>query len=130
MSSPPGAPSSSWVRELVRPKSAPAPWDLAVLTAIAVAVPVGVSLVIFPGDPAILDAVASALIGIRGAKSQAKVSMKHELSAVEFTGPQGALDAVRSAQSDLVRVGRVTSAPTYTAADGELSVTATVATEG
>jgi len=54
MPTPPGAPSSSWVRELVRPKSAPAPWDLAVLTAIAVAVPVGVSLVIFPGDPKIL----------------------------------------------------------------------------
>jgi valyl-tRNA synthetase len=82
------------------------------------------------GDPALLDAVAAALVGIRGAKSQAKVSMRHELSSVDFAGPPSLLDAVRSAQSDLVRVGRVTSAPTYTAADGELSVTATVATEG
>jgi valyl-tRNA synthetase len=82
------------------------------------------------GDPAILDAVASALIGIRGAKSQAKVSMKHELSAVEFTGPRAALDAVRSAAGDLVRVGRVTAEPTYVVAeDGELSVSATLAPE-
>src|SRR4051812_22361023 len=82
------------------------------------------------GDPATLDAVAAALIGIRGAKSQAKVSMRHELSAVEFTGDPALLDAVRLAEADLVRVGRVTAAPTYVAADGaELSVSATVAAE-
>jgi valyl-tRNA synthetase len=82
------------------------------------------------GEPATLDAVAAALIGIRGAKSQAKVSMRHELSAVEFTGPQTLLDAVRLAEADLVRVGRVTAAPTYVASDdAELSVSATVAAE-
>jgi valyl-tRNA synthetase len=82
------------------------------------------------GDPATLDAVAAALIGIRGAKSQAKVSMRHELSAVEFTGPQAVLDGVRLAESDLLRVGRVTAAPTYVASDdAELSVSATVAAE-
>jgi valyl-tRNA synthetase len=82
------------------------------------------------GDPAMLDAVAAALIGIRGAKSQAKVSMRHELSAVEFTGAQALLDAVRRAESDLLRAGRVTAAPTYVASDdAELSVSATVAPE-
>ena len=60
-----------------------------------------------------LDAVAAALIGIRGAKSQAKVSMRHELSAVEFSGPQAVLDAVRLAEGDLMRAGRITAAPTY-----------------
>jgi valyl-tRNA synthetase len=80
------------------------------------------------GDAATLDAVASALIGIRGAKSQAKVSMRHELSAVEFTGPETALDAVRVAEGDLLRAGRITAAPTYVvSADAELSVAATVA---
>jgi valyl-tRNA synthetase len=77
-----------------------------------------------------LDAVGAALIGIRGAKSQAKVSMRHELSAVEFRGPQALLDAVRLAESDLMRAGRVTAAPTYVVTDdAELSVTATVAPE-
>jgi valyl-tRNA synthetase len=80
------------------------------------------------GDPAILDAVAAALIGLRAAKSQAKVSMRHELSAVEFTGPETVLDSVRLAEDDLVRAGRVASAPTYeVAADGELAIAATVA---
>ncbi len=82
------------------------------------------------GEPGTLDAVAAALIGIRGAKSQAKVSMRHELSAVEFTGPQAVLDAVRLAERDLVRTGRVTADPTYVTADGgELAVSATVAAE-
>ncbi len=81
------------------------------------------------GDSATLDAVAAALIGIRGAKSAAKVSMRHELSAVEFTGPRAALDAVRLAEPDLLRVGRITTAPTYVDSDDtELSVSATVAT--
>ena len=82
------------------------------------------------GDPTMLDAVAAALIGIRGAKSQAKVSMRHELSAVEFRGPQAVLDAVRLAESDLMRAGRVTRSPTYVVTDdAELTVAATVAPE-
>jgi valyl-tRNA synthetase len=82
------------------------------------------------GDPTMLDAVAAALIGLRGAKSQAKVSMRHELSAVAFTGPQVVLDAVRQAEGDLVRAGRITAAPTYVVAEGaELSVSATLAPE-
>jgi valyl-tRNA synthetase len=80
------------------------------------------------GDASTLDAIAAALIGIRGAKSQAKVSMRHELSAVEFTGPEPALDAVRLAEQDLQRAGRITAAPTYVVSDdATLSVEATVA---
>jgi valyl-tRNA synthetase len=81
-------------------------------------------------DASTLEAVSAALIGIRGAKSQAKVSMRHELSAVEFRGPQALLAAVRLAESDLMRAGRVAAAPTYVVTDdAELSVTATVAPE-
>jgi valyl-tRNA synthetase len=79
------------------------------------------------GDATTLDAVATALIGLRGAKSQAKVSMRHELSAVEFSGPEDVLAAVRLAEGDLMRAGRITAAPTYVVAEGELSVAATVA---
>ncbi len=90
--------------------------------------PSGPSSVDAGGDPSVLDAVAAALMGIRGAKSQAKVSMRHGLSAVEFAGPQAVLDAVRLAEADLVRAGRLTAAPTYVVSDGaELSVSATVA---
>ena len=57
--------------------------------------------------------------------------MRHELSAVEFSGPQAVLDAVRLAEDDLVRAGRITAAPTYVVDDGaELSVSATVAAGG
>jgi valyl-tRNA synthetase len=80
------------------------------------------------GDPVLLDAVAAALMGIRGAKSQAKVSMKHELTAVEIGGPPAMLDAVRLAEGDLRRSGRVTGAFSYAAADAaELTVSATLA---
>jgi valyl-tRNA synthetase len=79
------------------------------------------------GDASALHAVAAALIGLRGAKSQAKVSMRHELSAVTFTGPAATLDAIRLAEADLVRAGRITAAPEYVVAEGELSVSATVA---
>jgi valyl-tRNA synthetase len=82
------------------------------------------------GDPAVLEAVAAALIGIRGAKSQAKVSMKHELSAVTFTGPESLLAAVRMAEGDLTRVGRITGTPTYVVTEGgELGVTTTLAAD-
>ena len=39
--------------------------------------------------------------------------MRHELSAVEFRGPQVVLDAVRQAEGDLMRAGRITQPPTY-----------------
>jgi valyl-tRNA synthetase len=82
------------------------------------------------GDPAALDSIAAALMGIRGAKSQAKVSMKHELSAVELRGPEAALAAVRLAEGDLRRAGRITADPTYLVGEGpELSVVATLAAD-
>jgi valyl-tRNA synthetase len=76
-------------------------------------------------DPALVDHVARALAGIRGAKSQAKVSMKAELSRVEITAPQAVLDAVRLAEPDLRAAGKITGDLVYTAVDaGELAVSA------
>ena len=59
-------------------------------------------------DPAIIDAVAAALAGIRGAKSQAKVSMRAELARVEVIGSEAQVAAVRLAAEDLRKVGKIT----------------------
>jgi valyl-tRNA synthetase len=60
------------------------------------------------GDPALLEAVAEALTGIRGAKSQAKVSMRAELSRVAITGRAGPVAAVTAAAADLRTAGKIT----------------------
>jgi valyl-tRNA synthetase len=60
------------------------------------------------GDPAALDAVASVLAGIRGAKSTAKVGMRTPVELATITGPAPALEAVRSAERDLRAVGSIT----------------------
>jgi valyl-tRNA synthetase len=65
-------------------------------------------------DPAIIDAVAAALIGIRGAKSQAKVSMRAELSRVEISGPQEQVTAVEAAAADLRKAGKITGELVFT----------------
>jgi valyl-tRNA synthetase len=64
----------------------------------------------------VLDAVASVLAGVRGAKSTAKVGMRTPVERVTITGPAAALAAVRSAESDLRAVGSIT---------GELELVAT-----
>ena len=60
------------------------------------------------GDPAVLTAVAAALAGIRGAKSQAKVSMRATVARAEVSGPAALVDAALPAADDLRRAGHVT----------------------
>ncbi len=74
------------------------------------------------GDPALLDAVASALIGIRGAKSQAKASMKTAVIAAEISGPAQALELLRRAEADLRAVGRITGTLRWLPGDGPVTV--------
>lgn len=59
------------------------------------------------GDPALLSAVSEALVGIRGAKSNAKVSMKTPASLVVISAPQPAIDALDAVSADLKAVGQV-----------------------
>jgi valyl-tRNA synthetase len=75
-------------------------------------------------DAATLDAVATALVGIRGAKSNAKVSMRAELSRVEITGPEALVRAAEQAADDLRKTGKITGELLFTPVDGatELSV--------
>jgi valyl-tRNA synthetase len=65
-------------------------------------------------DPSLLDAVAAALAGIRGAKSTAKVSMRAELSRVEISGPEDQVEATKSAAEDLRKAGKITGDLVFT----------------
>ena len=58
-------------------------------------------------DPAMLAAVAGTLRGIRGAKSQAKVSMRTELSRATVHGPAADVALARQAAEDLKAAGKV-----------------------
>ncbi|GAA5099467.1 valine--tRNA ligase [Microbacterium yannicii] len=59
------------------------------------------------GDPAVLKIVGEALIGVRRAKTEAKVSQKAEVSHVTIAAPVDAIAALRLAEGDLKAVGRI-----------------------
>ena len=60
------------------------------------------------GDPALLGDVAEVLMGVRGAKSSAKVSMKTEADTATISGPAEALARLHPVLLDLKAVGRIT----------------------
>ncbi len=68
------------------------------------------------GEPAVLTAVAAALAGIRGAKSQAKVSMRATVARAEVSGPAALVEAASQAADDLRRAGHVTGDLVFTPA--------------
>ncbi len=59
--------------------------------------------------PAMLDAVGTALGGVRKAKSEAKVSMRTEVTHAVVTAPASVLELVRAGQGDLAAAGKVAS---------------------
>ncbi len=79
------------------------------------------------GDPGVMTDVSAALIEIRGAKSQAKVSMKTDVTAAAFTGPASALTHLQAAEADLRAVGRITGVSSWVAGDGPIAVDVTLA---
>ena len=80
-------------------------------------------------SPITVDAVATTLIGIRSAKSAAKVSMRAELSRVEVTGPAALVRAAESASRDLRASGKITGDLVFTEDESrkELAVDAELA---
>jgi valyl-tRNA synthetase len=78
-------------------------------------------------DPAMIDAVAATLAGLRGVKSSAKVSMRTELTSVVVSGPAGQVALAEQASGDLTAAGKVVGALQFTAGDdAELRVSAEV----
>ncbi len=59
------------------------------------------------GDPALLGVVASALAGLRGAKSSAKVSQRTDVVSAVVSAPETDLERVRAGEADLRGAGRV-----------------------
>ncbi len=58
------------------------------------------------GDVAVLEAASTVLSAVRRAKSDAKTSMRTEVSALTVTAPSDYLDSVRQAEGDLLEAGR------------------------
>ena len=73
-------------------------------------------------DDDLLHDVADALIAIRGAKSNAKVSMKTEVSKAAFSGPADVVERLQTIEADLRSVGRLTGQVTWGASDQPLAV--------
>jgi valyl-tRNA synthetase len=59
-------------------------------------------------SPDMLGAVASSLAGLRGVKSNAKVSMRTELSSAVVSGPAALVALAEQAASDLAAAGKIT----------------------
>ncbi|MFL6287777.1 MAG: valine--tRNA ligase [Actinomycetes bacterium] len=78
------------------------------------------------GDPTVLDAVAAVLGDVRKAKSDAKASMRTEVTRVEVRAPADQIALLAPARADLSAAGRIA---TLDLVDGaaELSVTVELA---
>ncbi|MEO8828944.1 valine--tRNA ligase [Lapillicoccus sp.] len=80
------------------------------------------------GEADVLTAVGEALAGVRKAKSDAKVGMRAEITAMTLVGPASQLDRVRMAEPDLRAAGRIQameyavddSLPTLTVRDAQI----------
>jgi valyl-tRNA synthetase len=78
------------------------------------------------GDRAVVASVAEAISAVRKVKSEAKVSMRAEISSATFHGSAKDLERVRQAESDLRAAGRIaeiTYAPVSEAAYIEVDAT-------
>ncbi|MGH3465604.1 MAG: valine--tRNA ligase [Kribbellaceae bacterium] len=78
-------------------------------------------------DPDVLAVAGEVLAGIRGAKSEAKVSMKTEVSKVEVSGPADRIALAEQAEHDLRAAGRIVGEIVWSPAESDrLAVVATL----
>ena len=76
------------------------------------------------GDRQLLADVASVLIAVRGAKSNAKVSMKTPIRKAVFLGEQAALERLKAIEEDLRAVGHITGEVAWKISECPLTVEA------
>ncbi|MBB2890427.1 valine--tRNA ligase [Flexivirga oryzae] len=69
------------------------------------------------GDPAALQVVGEALAGIRKAKSDAKLGMRAEVTALTLAAPADLQQLVRASESDLRAAGKLTGELAYDDSD-------------
>jgi valyl-tRNA synthetase len=74
------------------------------------------------GDPAVLDAASEALIGIRRAKTDAKVSQRTPVASARITGPADAVSRLQLVAGDVGAAGRI-SALSFGDGSGGVAVT-------
>jgi valyl-tRNA synthetase len=78
-------------------------------------------------DSDVLAVAGEVLAGIRGAKSEAKVSMKTEVSKVEVSGPADRIALAEQAEQDLRAAGRIVGEIVWSPAESDqLTVVATL----
>ena len=70
----------------------------------------------------LLTDVSTVLIAIRGAKSNAKVSMKTPIRQATFLGDHAALERLKAIEADLRAVGHITGEVRWKIAEGPLAV--------
>ncbi|MDR1387646.1 MAG: valine--tRNA ligase [Propionibacteriaceae bacterium] len=75
----------------------------------------------------VLEQASAALIAIRGAKSQAKASMKAEVADIVFRGPAASLEALRLVQADLKAVAHLVGDFSWVEAEGGLDASVELA---
>ncbi|SFL00476.1 valine--tRNA ligase [Geodermatophilus ruber] len=73
------------------------------------------------GDPAVLPVVATALAGVRKAKSDAKQSMRADVASATVTAPADQVPLLEAGRRDLAEAGRIASLE-IVAGEGPLSV--------
>ncbi len=65
------------------------------------------STVAVRGDSSLLGTVSAALVGVRKAKSEAKVGMRSEITAMTLTAPAAQVEQLRLAEADLRATGNI-----------------------
>jgi valyl-tRNA synthetase len=74
-------------------------------------------------DREVLTVAAEVIAAVRKAKSEAKLSMRTEVTSVSVAAPPATLDRVQAAEDDLRAAGRIAKIDRQASADGDLRVT-------